>query len=77
MPTTPSEATDERPCVTRAEFRAVHRGMLKSRVVRIWDGPGQVVEGGRTYRACGGGHVNVDYTFTAHPRVLAKYRIPE
>ncbi len=63
--------------VTGAEFRSVHRGMLKSRVVRIWDGPGRVAEGGRTFGACGGGHVNVDYSFTARPRVLAKYKIPK
>jgi hypothetical protein len=69
-----AQAADTRPCVTRAEYRAVNRGMRKPTVTRIWDGRGQVAEGGRYYRACGGGFVGVNYSVTAHPRVLSKYR---
>jgi hypothetical protein len=63
-------------CVTRVEYRAVHRGMTERQVTRAWHGHGQVAEGGRTYRACGGGHVNVDLSFTSPRRVTLKYRIP-
>jgi hypothetical protein len=51
--------------------------MHKHRVILIWDGRGQVAEGGRVYRACGSGHVGVNYSFTQHPRVVSKYRVPE
>lgn len=74
VPASAVAPTDTRPCVTRAEYRAVHRGMHKREVIKIWDGRGQVAEGGRYYRACGGGYVGVNYSFTAHPRVLSKYR---
>lgn len=63
-------------CVTRAEYRHVHVGTPERTVVRLWHGHGQQSESGRTYRACGGGHVNVDYPYAGPRRVLAKYRIP-
>lgn len=75
VPAVPASATDTRLCVTRAEYRAVHRGMPKHQVIAIWDGRGEVAEGGRVYRACGGGHVGVNYSYTAHPHVISKYRI--
>lgn len=68
------QAMDTRPCVTRAEYRAVHSGMLKRQVLRIWDGRGQVAEGGRFYHACGGGYAGVDYNFTSPTRVIGKWR---
>lgn len=71
---TPAHAAARGGCVTRAEYRAVHLGMTARQVTRLWHGRGQVAESGRTYRACGGGHVNVD--LHGHPRrVVAKYRV--
>ena len=36
----PSAAADKRPCVSRAEFRQVYRGMTPARVRQIFDVPG-------------------------------------
>lgn len=55
-------------CVTNAEYDAVHRGMLRPRVHRIFGTPGVVNGGGpgveiRTYDRCraAGGMVNVTF----------------
>jgi len=70
---TPAQA-DSPGCVTRAEYRAVDKGMLKSKVHRIFDtngkrlyiNHGQVTNEGREYRVCrhprrGGSYVQVQY----------------
>ena len=75
--TAPSQAAtpDARPCVTRGEFRQVHRGMTMHRVHAIFDFAGKQGEASRNYRACGGARtVIIDYTFDSPRRVRAKYR---
>jgi hypothetical protein len=57
----PSEASAQESCVTRAEFRNVHRGMSKAAVHRVFDTSGRrsaISHAGgytfeiRSYRAC-------------------------
>jgi hypothetical protein len=77
----PADAGNSR-CVTRAEYRAVHNGMLKGRVHRIFDTRGHRVAFAQTrrftsevrsYRACSRRTaVSVSY---ANRRVSAKARV--
>ena len=68
--------SDTRPCVSRAEYRQVHRGMTQTRVHAIFDTRGARGEASRHYRACGGRRtVVIDYTFDTPRRVRAKYRV--
>ncbi len=70
---TPAQA-DSPGCVTKAEYRAVDKEMLKSKVHRIFDtngkrlymDHGQITNEGREYRVCrhprsGGSYVQVQY----------------
>jgi hypothetical protein len=68
---------EARPCVTRGEFRQVHRGMTMSRVHNTFDFAGRQGEASRNYRKCGGARtVVIDYTILTNPmRVAAKYRV--
>jgi hypothetical protein len=61
--TADARAATNRPCVTRAEYRAVHKGQTLDRVARIIGGRGHLDSrwsyGGdsgssRTWRQCGG-----------------------
>lgn len=75
LPATASaHESDTRPCVTRAEFRQVTRGMSKLRVHDIFDtsgrrlfiNSGKVTNEAREYRVCGhprsgGSFVQVQY----------------
>ena len=68
--------TYTRPCVSRAEYRQVHRGMTQTRVHAIFDFRGALGEASQHYRACGGRRtVVIVYTFDAPRRVRAKYRV--
>jgi hypothetical protein len=41
LPVAHAEGGDQRPCVTRGEYRAVHRGLSKARVHAIFDTKGK------------------------------------
>lgn len=61
LPAAHAEGGDQRPCVTRGEYRAVHKGMTKAKVQAIFDTKGKrqaiAWSGGyasevRSYRTC-------------------------
>jgi hypothetical protein len=61
VPATAAQAADTPTCVTRAEYKAVHKGMTKTRVHRIFDISGKRMaiahSGGftseiRSYKTC-------------------------
>jgi hypothetical protein len=41
LPAAHAEGGDQRPCVTRGEYRAVHKGMTKKKVHAIFDTRGK------------------------------------
>jgi hypothetical protein len=76
----PHAAADTPGCVTRSEFRQVHRGMPKSRVHRIFDTRGFADSGGaggytRVYLSCDGVHaIYIEYNALSSPHRLAGKR---
>lgn len=75
----PAAQADTPGCVTRGEYRRVHRPMTKKRVHRIFDHKGFFVDGGaggyaRSYRTCTYRHAfTIEYS-TWNPR-RAKPRV--
>lgn len=64
-----AEGGDQRPCVTRGEFRAVKKGDTKARVQDVFDSSGKFLfrnpgvehNEAKTYRACDGDTVQIQY----------------
>jgi len=74
--TASAAATDSRPCVTRGEYRAVHAGMTRAQVVKLFDSRGKENTDevwsdkygtwhshGRFWKGCPGVHGTIDVDF--------------
>lgn len=69
-------AADTPRCVSKAEFRKVVRGMSPPRVARIFDTPGQTLDGAgggyaQGYKSCTDGGVVVEFGWNSAKRRLA------
>jgi len=73
--TSSAEASTSTTCISRTEYRAIHRGMRQARVTSMAGYYGRRAEGrARSYRACGGAS-RVLVAYSARNRVQHKYRV--
>jgi len=74
-PVAPANAST--PCISRSEYRSIHRGMPRAQVTRMAGYFGRIAEGGaRSYRGCHHARrVLVFYRHTGSPLVTGKARV--